>query len=224
MFDLDAAVLAWRERVGRRSSLSQREVDELEDHLRARVGLEMELDGSLVPARAFALASEGLGDPAKLSKEFAKVGKLRWRRLMMAGWALFGVSFFLPALNGWTWPFGGEPDTVLGWEAFWCALSGGNRLETLSALTNVLMVLALVRSRRARAPRRRWHLTRLLCGSAAYNLSLWMLLMTEENSTESFGMGFWAWTASFVCVAAGLWVRAKGQASAEPAVSMAESG
>ena len=61
------------------------ELDELEDHLRARVNLEMEL--MVVPnrRRAFALARDGLGESTALSSEFAKAGTPRWRKLLIAG-------------------------------------------------------------------------------------------------------------------------------------------
>ena len=44
MFDVDGEIRRWRERQERETSLSPRELDELEDHLRARVDLEMELN------------------------------------------------------------------------------------------------------------------------------------------------------------------------------------
>lgn len=93
MFDLDAEVRRWRKRQERRSSLSPRELDELEDHLRARVDLELEFNGTLAPRRAFALARRGLGEPIALSREFAKARAPRWRRWLFAGWAMFVASF-----------------------------------------------------------------------------------------------------------------------------------
>ena len=44
MFDLDAEVRRWRNHAEGKSSLSPREVDELEDHLRARFDLELEVE------------------------------------------------------------------------------------------------------------------------------------------------------------------------------------
>ena len=214
MFDLDAAVLAWRERVGRRSSLSPREVDELEDHLRARVDLEMELNRGLVPAHAFAMAREGLGDPATLSKEFAKAGKPRWRRLMVAGWALFAVSFFLPALY--------DP-SVAGWEAFLYAVTNwAGLIGVLSALTNLLMLVTILTARRARPPGGRWAFP-VMAGASALNLLYWPFWVMTEEGKELLHVGYWAWLASFLCVSAGLWMRERGRASALPAVS-AEGG
>ncbi|MYI07300.1 MAG: hypothetical protein F4059_08315, partial [Gemmatimonadetes bacterium] len=99
MFDLDGRVRQWRERQERTSALSPRELDELEDHLRARVDLEMELNAVLGPTRAFAIARHDLGEAAVLEKEFAKVGKPRWRRWLVAGWAAYVAAWFLPVLR-----------------------------------------------------------------------------------------------------------------------------
>ena len=102
MFDLDARIREWRERQERESSLSPRELDELEDHLRARVDLELELNAVLAPAQAFAIARRELGEAAALSKDFAKAGRPRWRRWLVAGWSMYAASWFLPILNmGW---------------------------------------------------------------------------------------------------------------------------
>ena len=47
MFALEKAVRRWRRGLEHRSSLSPRELDELEDHLRVRVDPELELDPGL---------------------------------------------------------------------------------------------------------------------------------------------------------------------------------
>ena len=93
MFDLDMAVASWRKGLRRRSSLSPRELDELEDHLRAHFELELELNATLAPPRAFAIVRADLGEPAVLSREFAKARRPQWKRLLVAAWALFAVSF-----------------------------------------------------------------------------------------------------------------------------------
>ena len=104
MFDLNGRVREWRERQERTSSLSPRELDELEDHLRARVDLELELNAVLAPADAFAIARRELGEAATLSKEFAKAGKPRWRRWLVAGWG--DVRGFVRATGRRTIPVG----------------------------------------------------------------------------------------------------------------------
>ena len=113
----------------RRSSLSAREVDELEDHLRARIELELELDAGLVPARAFAVARDDIGEATTLSREFARAGTPRWRKLLVAGWAMFAVSWFLPTLvESRPVPVAPDltfvPNVISGWEAFGWALDG----------------------------------------------------------------------------------------------------
>ena len=149
MFDLDTEVRRWREHAEGKSSLSPREVDELEDHLRARVDLELELNGALTPVQAFAAASEDVGEPAALSKEFVKAGRPRWRPLLVAAWAMFAVSWFLPAVVEYI-PIPPAPDGTLqqhvevipGWEAFVYALFGwAGPVGSVSALTNVLMLV-----------------------------------------------------------------------------------
>lgn len=87
-FDHDARIAQWRRWQQRTSSLSPRELDELEDHLRAHIDLEMELNATLGPARACRVACREIGPGHVLSKEFAKVGRARWRRVLMTGWTM----------------------------------------------------------------------------------------------------------------------------------------
>lgn len=216
MFDLDRGVSAWRQRVERTSSLSPREVDELEDHLRARVELEMELDRALTPARAFRIARKGLGAPATLSREFAKAGMPRWRKLLATGWALFAISFFLPLWTSSTWPYPGDPQTLPGWRALLLFLDGRGPFETVSALTNLLMLATLFRGRRVRSLLER-ALPRLLLGCAAYNACHWLVWVAAGGSPWAMGIGYWVWVGSFVCVAAGFRLQAGGVARRHPA-------
>ena len=76
---IEARVERWRTQLARTSSLSPRELDELEDHLRARVTTELELDAALTPARAFSVAREALGKEDDVSREFANAGRPKWR-------------------------------------------------------------------------------------------------------------------------------------------------
>lgn len=215
MFDLEKAVGRWREEMERESSLSPREVDELEDHLRAGFDLEMELTPALTPVTAFANASGGMGDPADLSKEFAKAGSPRWRRLIYAGWALFAVSFVLPAIG--EGPRGGsgflDYGTMLGWDAFVAALYGGDLLGRLSALTNLLMLGSLLVLRTSRRGLGRW-LRWLVGGAGVLNLLYWPITaLAEGGAVSDFRPGYWIWAASFLCVAAGIWMTVKERTS-----------
>ena len=220
MSDLEAEVRRWRERRERQSSLSPRELDELEDHLRARVDLEMEINRVLAPERAFAIARRELGKPAALENEFAKAGKPRWRRWLVAGWSMFAVSFVLPVKvgvgfrEGWFpgWeaaimpftiifapPLGDPPGSLA---AVVSALPG-----ILSSLTNLLMLATLLALGAARRRRTRW-LAGLVSGGAVLNLE-WAIRWAEPVVWPPLGMGigYWAWVASFFCVATALWMR-----------------
>ena len=221
MFDLDTAVQDWRWRMERRSSLSAREVDELEDHLRARVDLELELDGALTPVQAFAAASENVGEPAALSREFARAGAPRWRRLLVAGWALFAVSWFLPVLLDYP---GNGSSTLWGWQAFLLTLEWtGTPIETISGLSNALIVVTLLKIGGTRPPKTRW-LTGLVTGAAVLNLYWWVTLALIDDPygggwfarTTDLRIGYWAWAGSFICIAAALWLRARERTSARP--------
>ena len=220
MFDLETTVRSWRRGLERKSSLSPRELDELEDHLRAHVDLELELDAALAPARAFALASEWLGEPAQLSKEFAKAGARRWRRLLVTGWAMFVVSFFLPVLSEVRFPFA-DPGTVWGWGAFYLALTEAeNPIQLLSALSNALVLMTFLKLGGTRPPRARW-LAPVMTSAAVLNLYWVVSMVTGGDSVTILGVGYWAWIASFACVAAALRLRDREWASAKPEESPA---
>ena len=222
MSDLDSQVRRWRKRQERRSSLSSRELDELEDHLRAHVDLDMELTPALTPARAFAQATTVIGAPEKLSKEFARAGKPRWRRLVFAGWALFAVSFVLPAFGERATPlFGGWADTIFvlnrdamsGWQAFTEALFFGGLLGKLSAVTNLLVLVTLLTLRIPRRRHVRW-IWWPVAAAGVLNLVYWPIwTVTGGDSLANLLPGYWAWVASFLCVAAGFWLRNREWAS-----------
>lgn len=207
MFELEPEVRRWRRRLERGSSLSPRELDELEDHLRARVEIELDLNSTLTPAHALAVAADELGEPSAISREFAKVGTDGYRWMMLAAWILFAVSFFLPVWDG-------EP----GWRAFEGALRYGGVLGRISALTNVLMLLGVVA---AFGRRGRW-LPPILAGAGVLNLGFWpTMALMEGDSPTGLQVGYWAWTMSFLWLAATLWLRGRAWASAQPKKSIA---
>ena len=224
MFGLNAEVLRWRKHAEGRSALSPREVDELEDHLRARIDLELELNSALTPAQAFAAASEDVGEPAALSKEFARAGQPRWRRFLGVGLAMFAVSWFLPALAD----YGASPppapdgtilpqrvDLVIGWDAFgWALLRYAGIVGTLSALTNVLILVVGIRAYRKRGSGARWAFP-IMVAATAFNSFYWPYWVTSEGGL-GLRVGYVLWTASFALVAAALWLRAREWASAKP--------
>ncbi len=217
MSDLDARIRDWRQLQERETSLSPRELDELEDHLRAHADLEMELNAVLTPEQAFAIARRELGKPATLSKEFAKAGQPRWRRLVFAGCAMFVVSFALPAVGELTTNHGlfiMNHGAVSGWGAFSNALFWGDGLGTVSALTNLLMVAGLVTLAIRRRPPRRWF-PALLALAGVMNLVYWPIFAVSRGDPLTLLLpGYWAWAASFFCVSGGLWMLARERAGA----------
>ena len=208
MFDLDNAVVEWRERQQRESSLSPRELDELEDHLRAHVDLELELSAVLAPAQAFAIARRELGASAALSEEFAKAGKPRWRRWLVSGWAMYVAAAFLPVIV-----------------VFGSAIYGHEMLRDIMldirdewplTLVNLAMIMTVPALWGARLACNRW-LRRLLgtvgvCSTAAVAYATGHVLATgglTDLAGHGFFAGWWAWGASYICVANALRLRAK---------------
>ena len=238
MSDLDRKVRRWRQREIRRSSLSPRELDELEDHLRTRVDLEMQLNAALSPHLAFALAQDELGGGRALARQFARAGRPRWRRLMATAGALFAASFLLPVFaSGFQTADGMLPR--YGVEAILRLLADGELPATLLALgPNLLMVVTLLGVSRSGRSWDRW-LRRLLgfVGLVLLLIGVANLLWPASVSLNGgppfhwpapspgtgtvhfqafLGMGYWAWAVSFACAAAALWIRNREWASAEP--------
>ncbi len=224
MFDLDREVRRWRERQERTSSLAAAELDELEDHLRARVNLEMELMAVPSRRRAFALACEGIGESNALSREFAKAGTPRWRKVMIAGWAMFGASLVLPVATY-------DRELVrYGFEVLW-SVTGFNHWT----LPSVIVLLTVPTLRNARYLRSRW-LARLSAGllgasgifALAYGLvfSFWpeVILSALFGNLGYFfdmalGLGFWLWAGSLFPVAIALLLRARHFGQMQPGAS-----
>ncbi|WP_419950070.1 hypothetical protein [Candidatus Palauibacter sp.] len=231
MFELDTEVRNWRTRLERGSSLSTRELDELEDHLRARVELELELNSALAPREALAIAREGLGQPKAISREFARAGRPRWRRLLLAGWALYAVSFLLPALANPS-----TDATIYGYRVF-DELGAPTLLLVMMWLPNLIMLTTLPtfwrrrRARRAwtawvvaatgatfwrrRRARRAWTAW-VVAATGALPLGLGLLRVANGGMGLNFGVGYWLWCASFAAVACALWLRNREGASIRP--------
>ncbi len=212
MFEVEHAAQRWRQDVEHRSSLSPREVDELEDHLRARAELEMELDPALGPVNAVAIAREELGQAAALSREFVKVGKPRWPRWLAAGWALFGVSFALPAI--W-WPLPSIPggEWSYGYEIFFLDLfTDGDFLLLLPSVAMILSVRAFL----SRSPGTGRWLGRILGVAGSFGVAIGLLAVVRSagESGPVLGIGAWMWHLSFVLAAIGLRIRNREWASA----------
>ena len=212
MFNLETAVQRWRADLERRSSLSPREVDELEDHLRARFDLELELDAGMAPACAFAIVRHELGQGPALGREFEKARKPTWRRWLMAGWVLFAGSLLL------------RVELRYGYEPYWLLLRNLSAQEILGALLPILAMLltlpALLGLRLLRGRGVRWLVTSVglwSVGNAIYIVASGRLWRTHTFAgLDRIGIpdppGYvppyvWAWWLSFVFAAIGLWLR-----------------
>lgn len=87
MFNLENAIHDWKKRVQQVESVTQANIDELEEHLREAIADFVKK--GLTEEEAFLVASMRLGDDAALSNEYCKVnGSTVWRRRVR--WMLFG--------------------------------------------------------------------------------------------------------------------------------------
>lgn len=221
-FELDRELRSWRRGLRRRSTLSARELDELEDHLRARVDLELEADASQAPAEAYAAARRALGEPNALRLEFAKAGQSRWRRLVLVGWVAYVTSFLLPAVgsvgSGPTHSEFGLP--TYGYHYLVGPFQEGELSQLfLVLLLNFPMLMTLPMFRHPCRPRGSWRILGIM-GALTLGLGVltqgWPPWTTAGAASASayFGSGYWMWSISFVWVAAALllhkheWARA----------------
>ena len=216
MFELEREVRRWRRHLERGTSLSPRELDELEDHLRARVDLELELNPALTPAAALAVAIDELGEPKAISREFARAGWPRWRHLLLAGWAMYAASFLLPAYG-----YSGHDAelTTYGYEIapelVRLIASGPAWVVGVAWLPNLIMLMTLPAFRRPRPSRRAW--TAWIVGATGgLPLILGLVRFGDPGAPFQSGTGFWVWSASFVVVAAALWLRGREWVSVRP--------
>lgn len=235
MFELETEVARWRRRVERGSSLSPREVDELEDHLRARFELELAVTPERPLARVFNAVCDELGEAGALSKEFAKAGRRRWRPLLAVGWAMFAISFLLP-ISRMAWVDSGalHPDLIAlvgpqrPYEFLWTLITMGMTDAVLAVwigaavlLPNLPLLMTLPALLGSRRPVRRW-LPWVLGTMGVVNLGLGMTRVLSpapfpyEEAAIAFstpGAGYWLWSASFAFAAAALWLRDRSWAA-----------
>ena len=232
MFDLDVEVRRWRARQERKSSLAAAELDELEDHLRALVDLELELMTVPSRRRAYALACARLGESAVLSREFAKAGTPRWRKLLIAGWAMLGASFFLPATVSRL-----TDSVASGYQVFRDTASE----MSLVALPSLIFLLTIPTLWNVGFARGRW--LRGLLGVTGGTLlalgvvySLWgaaiitawfgfdRFFIVDPASYATLGPGFWLWAGSFLVAAVAMHLRAHHLTPAQRAELSSVSG
>jgi len=201
MFDLDLAVVRWRNELAHEGTFTKSNLDELEDHLTS--AYQSYVDGGRKPDLAFEFARDDVGAVAELSEEFGKVEEVTWRRFMVAGWLMYVASFFLPVHQYGSTVFENGMGELPGFEAFAAAIGGGSGfLGIVSALTNAAMGATLWKiSQRDR------NSILALAGifTAAAFLNLWWI----SDGFAELRIGYYVWCGSFASVATGLIMRAK---------------
>ncbi len=206
MFDLDAAVRAWKEALASERSLAGADLDELEDHVRCKV--ETLMSRGVDEERAWTAARDTIGAPEELSAEFRKVGGGAWRMLVRVGWVLFAAAFFLPVHRYGLSHVDLKVDSGVlpGIEAFLVALKSGPA-GAVSALTNFVMLLTMWR---ISARGRPWVLALTLTMWAATCLNAWW--MVDADPITDLRLGYFLWWTSFGVVSTGLALRVRSAA------------
>ncbi len=229
MFRLDEKIRGWRESLEDKGWFSPRELDELEDHLRAHTARELQLDLDSDAARELETAArQELGEPRALFREFEKSETPSWRLLLPAGWGLYVLSFLLPGFGtvGFGPSYSGFAMSGPGYEFLRLALANG---WVLPLLLNLPMVLTLPTLGRARRPLDGW-LRHVIgaAGASALGLGVFNFLRPlplpvdgERLMYGHLGPAYWAWSASFALVAVSLWLRDREWAPRRPRESMA---
>ena len=221
MFHLDDEVRRWRQGLESRGWFSRRELDELEDHLRAHAR-ELELGPGSAAARVLRVAArEEIGEASALFREFSKSETPAWRPVLLAGWGLFALSFGLPGFGAVAFQ-PSSPDFGLsasGWEFIRLAVTDG---WMLALLPNLAMGMTLPMLGRARRRMEGW-VGRVLgaVGVSALGFGVLTLLRPPAVSLDGdfvmyghLGPAYWLWAASFLLVATAQWLRARSWTAA----------
>ena len=224
MSRLDDEIRTWREGLEVGGRFSRRELAELEDHLRAHAARNPGSVAGPAAAHAFeSVARDELGDPAALFREFAKQDTPAWRLLLLAGWGLYALSFFLSGFG--TVVF--EPS----YPEFTMSVSARELLPLapipvwILAVFSTLVMMSTVRSLgRARRSVDEWAGRVLgVIGTSALGLGVFNLIRPIPIPVDAelvvhghLGPAYWAWSASFALVSVALWLRDREWASPPP--------
>ena len=136
-----------------------------------------------------------------------------WRRVLAGGWVVFAVSFLLPTCVNYVRVPSPSGDSSLlpfgdaaGWEAFlWAAGGVADSPGVVSALTNVLVLGTALHGKWS--PGARWPVL-VLAAATLLNASFWPFWVVSEGD-KVLQVGYFAWVASFACVAAAFWLRVR---------------
>jgi len=195
--DLSGALDAWRQELAAQASLTAEVRRELEAHLQdCLAGFRQR---GLSYQESFRLARRRVGELRQVDGEFGKMMNpiLRWMNpLTVAAWAMFVVSFFLPAYK-----------TIHGWRCallqifFWPATTQGNgealHYQLLTA-ANLLMLFSplLLRQCSQDVRRLKWLHHVILVTVALVWAFLLQLVLRDQGA--GVRIGCYIWSCSFV--------------------------
>ena len=94
MFDLNECINKWRVGLAQSQSLGKTDIDELESHLRTEI--ENLKPFQLSDEERFWIAAHRLGNPDRLSDEYAKINRRNVFRQKVS-WMIAGILFYLAA-------------------------------------------------------------------------------------------------------------------------------
>jgi hypothetical protein len=198
MFDLEAAITDWRRQMLAAGLRTPVPLEELENHLREEIERRVKAGGNV--RQAFELATLQLGPPAALKNEFRRAGSNDWHHpLAWAAWAMFALSFGLPACGFWGWQCAALSATAVFWpetqRGEWQAIH-----IALLTLANLLMLASpFWLSRDSANPRAlKW-----LRGSSFAALALvwsWVIevLIRDVGAWTGLQVGGYLWATSFI--------------------------
>jgi len=199
MFDLEQSIAEWRKQMLAAGIKTPVPLEELEIHLREEIERQMKAGSN--EQQAFETATASIGQTKLLKMEFKKIDAENWNRpLAWIAWALFAVSFFLPALgdNAPGWKCAGISATAVSWSGFWHSNWGTIHLASLT-LANLVMItspLLLVRLSRT-VNFLKW----LRFSHLAALVLVWsyvLLLLVFMQNRRDLKIGCYIWAVSFL--------------------------
>jgi hypothetical protein len=139
MFDLEQAIVGWRQQMLSAGIQSPEPLEELEVHLREEIVQRME--SGLDSHEAFNFSARNIGPGAVLKSEFKKIDAGNWiRPLAGTAWILFVISLMLPGYNnGYGWQCAALSASFLYSSEFWHGNFGAIYFGLLT-LANLMML------------------------------------------------------------------------------------
>jgi hypothetical protein len=196
MFDLEKSIADWRQQLLAAGIKTPAPLDELEIHLREEI--ERQIKSGFNGQEAVEIAVQQIGPAKPLKMEFKKVVVENWNRpFAWAAWALFVISFFLPAYaDGFGWQCAGLSATSVSWPDFW-----HNWINIhLASLTLANLLVIASPFLLPRFSRNRRLLKWLSFSSFTALVLVWsyVLLLLTHADGKDLQVGCYVWASSFL--------------------------